>query len=142
MVVCYQRRAVETAMASFERMRQVSDTAVRHLRVRSALNPALWLSAIATPGCLTGAYWFKGVPWIRGVLVVVGLIPIVTASAIYIYFALTKPEKLQSEEYQLRHETLRLIEVKARISPIDGEAIQAIASAPLHRLTPGEDTSL
>jgi hypothetical protein len=117
----------------------MSASAVQGLRVRSALNPALWLSAITTPTCLLAARYFGDAPWVRVVLVLAALVPPLTAAAIFVYFAIRKPEKLQSEEYQLRHETLQLIQVRATIGNIDAQAIQAIAGSPLHQLPAGED---
>ena len=96
----------------FENIGQHSQTAATKLHVRSALNPLLWLTGIATPLCFTGAFTFKDSSPIFEVLIFSGLLPIVITCIGFGYFALFKPEKLQSEDYQIRHESLQLIQQK------------------------------
>ena len=84
-------------------------SAAQQLRVRSALNPMLWLTGIVSPLCLAVAYAFRDTQTISWVLIFAAIIPIVVTCLGFAYFAITKPEKLQSEEYQLRHETLQII---------------------------------
>lgn len=88
----------------------------------------LWLSAIAAPICLGAAYVFRGDPLIERALVIVGLAPIGVTCIGFIYFALTKPEKLQSEDYQLRHEALQTIQQKAGQLIVDTTSLHAITN--------------
>lgn len=96
-----------------EKFGQNSQTAARTLNVKSALNPLLWLTAIATPVCFGGAFAFKGLSPIFEILVVTGILPIVITCLGFCYFAIAKPEKLQSEDYQLRHESLLFLQQKS-----------------------------
>lgn len=100
----------------------------QRLQVRSALNPMLWLCAIATPTCLLAAYVFRDTADLRGWLVAGGLAPIVVACLGFTGFAIFRPEKLQSEEYQLRHQSLTLIEQKGSAFAVDPASIEAIAN--------------
>ena len=72
-----------------EKLGQQSLTAAGKLHVRSALNPLLWLTAISTPVCLGGAYLFQESTFLAGLLVAVGLLPIIIACFGFCYFACT-----------------------------------------------------
>lgn len=96
-----------------EKFGQNSQSAARTLNVKSALNPLLWLTAISTPVCFGGAFAFKELSPIFEVLVITGILPIVITCLGFCYFAVTKPEKLQSEDYQLRHESLLFLQQKS-----------------------------
>ena len=111
-----------------ERVGQIAQTAAEKLHVRSALNPALWLCAIATPTCLLFAYLFRDVPEVRAWLLAGGLLPIVISSFGFLGFAIFRPDKLQSEEYQLRHQSLQLIQQKSGRLALSPTSIEAIAN--------------
>jgi len=100
-------------MNLFENIGQHTQSAATKLHVRSALNPLLWLTAITTPLCFTMAFAFKNSSPIFEVLIFSGLFPMVITCIGFCYFALFKPEKLQSEDYQIRHESLQLIQQKS-----------------------------
>ena len=109
-------------------------SAAQQLRVRSALNPMLWLTGIGSPTCLTTAYAFRDIQTISLVLIIAGIVPIVVTSLGFVYFAITKPEKLQSEEYQLRHETLQIIQQKTGQLIVDPTSLAAIANPAIPAL--------
>jgi beta-lactamase regulating signal transducer with metallopeptidase domain len=111
--------------------------AAQRLRVRSALNPVLWLVGIGSPITLGAAYIFRDHPVVMGILVAVGVAPILTACAGFVYFALRKSEKLQSEDYQLRHEALQVIQERVGHGVIDVSAVTAIANPAVAALPPG-----
>lgn len=111
-----------------EKFGQYTQSAAQKLHVRSALNPMLWLSAISTPLCLTFAYVFKEIPEVRNWLLWIGLTPIGVTCLGFIGFAIFRPEKLQSEEYQIRHESLQIIQQKSGRIAIPATSIEAIAN--------------
>lgn len=113
---------------------QHSKQAAQSLRVRSALNPALWLTAIVTPTCLVSAYGFRDNVPIVVTLLIGALLPVFVACGVFVYFAVSKPEKLQSEDYQLRHESLQLIQAKTGTIAVDTTSITAIANPALPAL--------
>lgn len=90
-----------------------SQSAATKLHVRSALNPLLWLTGIATPLCFISGYALKDSSPIFEILIVAGLLPMTVTCFGFCYFAMFKPEKLQSEDYQIRHESLQLIQQKS-----------------------------
>jgi hypothetical protein len=119
-------------------MAQVAQSAAERLQVRSALNPALWLCAISAPLCLGFAYLFRDVPEVRNWLLAGGLVPIGVACLGFVCFAILRPEKLQSEEYQLRHESLQLIQQKSGRIALNPASIEAIANPRAGQLEQGE----
>ncbi len=98
----------------------------------------LWLTGIATPLCLGGALLVPGTPF-AWVLVALGALPILPACVGFAYFARKHPEKLQSEDYQLRHETLQLIQAKTGYISVDPTSIAAIANPAHAALPPGSE---
>jgi hypothetical protein len=98
---------------------------VSALNVRSALNPALWLCGIVTIPALVASPWFANVPdW----LIVIAFIPVTVASLGFIFLLLFDRDKLQSENFQIRKQSLELIEQKGDLRPIDATTIEAIAN--------------
>jgi hypothetical protein len=119
---------------------QLAASAAHRLQVRSALNPGLWLCGITTPMCFIASYIFGDDATVRNWLLVGGFLPVAVACVVFVGFAIFKPDKLQSEDYQIRHETLTLILQKGGAAPIDPATIQAIAN-PVHLAlaAPAED---
>jgi hypothetical protein len=113
---------------------QSTQKAAMRLCVRSALNPMLWLCAIVTPVCLIFAYLFKDVSEVRNWLLIVGLLPVVVTCLGFCGFAIFRPEKLQSEEYQLRHETLLIVQEKTGRITILPTPLDAIANPQAKQL--------
>lgn len=72
------------------------------LTVRSALNPALWFAGVITPTCLVGAFSFKDVEFIRNVLVFAAISPVALVAFAYLFFMFFDPDRLHSEEFQLK----------------------------------------
>jgi len=116
-----------------------SQTAAQRLNVRSALNPMLWLCGITTPVMLIAAFLFKDVELIRNLLIIIGLFPTVVTCLGFIGFAIFKPEKLQSEDYQLRHQSLQIIQQKVGILSVDTRSLEALAIPPERQLHAGEN---
>ena len=108
-------------------------TAFHRIHVRSALNPVLWLCGISSPVCLAFAYCFRSDIALRNLLVYIGIAPIVLACIAFIGFALFKVEKLQSEEYQLRHESLQIIKQQNQERGIPIDNLVAIANPMTER---------
>jgi len=102
------------------------------IKVQSALNPLLWLCAIASPICFAAAYFFIRVnapPGLSWLLVIVGITPVVITCFAFAGFAIFSPKRLQSEAYQLQHQALKLIEKSGtplKIAPVSIEAITTL----------------
>jgi hypothetical protein len=54
--------------------------------------------------------------------------PLALACWAYVYFALKKPDKLQSEEYQLRQFALTIMKKNAPLQVVDPESVARIAN--------------
>src|ERR1700674_5560253 len=100
----------------FERIAASAQSAASHLSVKSALNPMLWLVGIVSLPCFVLAYFSQQNQPLESLLLYIGTAPIVATIIGFLYFMIWDPKRLQSEEYQLRHESLELIRQKG--SPI------------------------
>ncbi|MCE5339671.1 MAG: hypothetical protein LLF92_00905 [Planctomycetaceae bacterium] len=119
----------------------MAQSAACKLHVKSALNPMLWLSAITVPLLLTFAYCFRDIKQIMFLLVIMALVPVGFTCLGFVYFALFKPEKLQSEDYQIRHESLQIIQQKSGQKIFPSATIEAIANPDRPRLISGVDNA-
>ena len=105
------------------------------LRVRSALNPILWLCGIiSAPAIISCAVIGQPPTW----LIVLAGAPIGTAIIGFLFLLLFDRDKLQSEEYQIKKLQLEIIEEKGK-PPIDVSAIdiQTLEAEPLPLLEGG-----
>lgn len=109
-------------------------SAASNLRVRSALNPMLWLCAIVSLPCFILAYLAHGIEPLATLLVCIGALPIIATIIGFLYLMVAKPEKLQSEEYQIRHEAIEVIKQKGTRAAISPSSLEAIAN-PIHAVT-------
>ena len=76
------------------------------LRVRSALNPILWLCpTVSLPLSALAAYSSEST-WLQIVFVILGGAPIFVALWAFVHFARIDPRRLQSEDYQIRERLL------------------------------------
>lgn len=88
------------------------------LRVRSAVNPALWPCAIVTMPCVLLAVRMEKPPlW----LIIVLIVPVCTFAVGFVYFMLFDPDKLQSEDYQLKKMSLELIREQEKGGAIEAD---------------------
>lgn len=82
--------------------------------VRSALNPALWLCAIvAVPSAIAGTISPSPPWWIN--FLVVG--PVGVTIFGFVYLLIFDRDKLQSEDFQIRKQTLEMFEQKGMSGP-------------------------
>lgn len=116
----------------FERVTQASQDAGVRLQVRGALNPLLWLCAICTPLTLGYAYFSSGT--IQIVLLIIGALPVVCACGAYIYWMIVSPDRLHSEDYQLRRQALQMIHEKGARVGVLASSVIAITNPNVPRL--------
>lgn len=100
------------------------------LKVRSALNPALWLCAVVAGPALAALVFGPNPPSWLGWLIAA---PVSIACIGYLYLLVYDRDKLQSEEYQIRKKTLELIEHKGMSGPMTVQAIEAIVTPDLYQ---------
>lgn len=89
--------------------------------MRSALNPVLWLCGIVTvPAMISLGFREANLPW----LVAIAIAPVAVALIGFLFLLFFDRDKLQSEEYQLRKQSLELIQEKG--DPIAIDAMTAV----------------
>lgn len=112
---------------SLSRLAQLAENSIAQLSVRSALNSTLWLSGVTVPfGLLGTVLTVAPVQWFMVALMMIGP---TTSVAGFAYFALTDPDKLRSETYELRKTALSLIEEKGVPIPLEATSVEAITNS-------------
>lgn len=112
-------------MAIREALRQKISDAAEKVRVRSALNPILWLCAIVTP---PGLYVVSQQSDVSLWVILVVCVPVGTAAFGFLFLLFFDRDKLQSEDYQLRMRSLDLIQEKGEAFPIAPTSLEAISN--------------
>jgi hypothetical protein len=120
--------AAEIALSIFGSAR----TAMARLRVKSALNPMLWLCGIVTPAGLLASYASWGHEPLATIAAWLGVAPVAATIVGFLYFMIAGPQRLQSEEYQLRHEALELIREKGSSFEVKPSSVDSIANPVIH----------
>jgi hypothetical protein len=95
------------------------------VRVRTAVNPLLWLVGLTMPFSVVAAVFVDSQPLKLTFLGFAG-ISIVSTLVAYFIFVFRDPDRLQSEEYQLRQRELRMIYRHGRRPDIFDEKNQAV----------------
>lgn len=124
-----------------ERLSNSTRGAAQRLQVRSAMNPLLWLSGIVTPVALAFAYVFRDDTFAKVWLLCAGCAPPMVACGMFVYFALARPSKLQSEDYQIREHALELIRNKVVSFEVGEASLDAIAGLRPRLLPEAGETS-
>lgn len=115
--------------------RSAHDAAVR-LHVRSALNPILWLCGIVTPAAFVASYLLPNP--VQLIAMGIGSLPVLCACGAYIYLMIVDPNRLHSEDYQLRRQALEMIHEKGSKIGVLASSVIAITNPGTHEL-PGEN---
>jgi hypothetical protein len=123
----------------YGRFGNLAQLAAQKLHVKSALNPILWLCGISTSTCFVFAYLFHGTKAVLYLLISAGILPIVIACLTYVGFAIFKPDKLQSEEYQLRVKSLQLIQQKGGKIKLPPTSLELITNPFMNKNNTRED---
>lgn len=87
------------------------------VHVRNVLNPFLW-SFVWSIVFLSFAVVFREDPPAKWVLLCSALLPMIVTMIIGCFFAVTKPERLQSEEYRLRQRALQILYKKGSVTEV------------------------
>ncbi len=123
-------------MSIEEKISQRAVDAGSRLRVKSALNPILWLCGIITIPCVSAIAYINPPPPVW--LVILAFIPVVSAAMGFLFLLVVDRDKLQSEDYQIRKQSLELIQEKGESLPISSTSIQAITN-PIYDSLPSFD---
>lgn len=132
---------------SLERIKQLlnrfwqhAQIATSRFRIENSLSPILFGSIWFTLPCLLISTLFKDSPKIQTCIITVALSLPVSAFIGFIYFMLRNPTKLQSEEYQIRHEALIMLQQKTGSGlSVSETSLIAIANPSLKELPPPQE---
>ncbi|HEU0081041.1 MAG TPA: hypothetical protein VFQ72_03385 [Candidatus Paceibacterota bacterium] len=108
--------------------------AINKVSVKSAVNAALWLCGLISVPSF-GAAIFCIELWLKIVFLAIGLIPVILSIVAYLYFMLTKPEYLRSEEFQIKKHFIDALGDKDHTLDKNAELLAGIAN-PLLLNTP------
>jgi len=112
-------------MADISRFASRAINAASELHVKSALNPALWFCAVVSVPSLIAGALLPDHPWW---LIVIAFIPIFVTAFGFMFLLLFDRDRLQSENYQIRKQSLELIEQKGDFGPVYASTVEAIAN--------------
>jgi ABC-type bacteriocin/lantibiotic exporter with double-glycine peptidase domain len=107
--------------------------------VRTAINPLLWLVGLTTPIAFILVAVISD-QMIRLALLVFAAIPVLVTLVAYVIFMFRDPDRLQSEEYRIRQQALRILYKtggNTEIVDVANQVIRVEASSP--RSGSGED---
>lgn len=107
---------------------------VSKLRVRSALNPALWFCGITLPAVLFSLPLLPPDPPVW--MIVLIFVPVCTVAIGFFFLLFFDRDKLQSEDYQLQKRSMELIYQKGE-TPMDGQLVEAVANPEIKMLQNG-----
>jgi len=107
-----------------------AQTAAGRLVVRSALNPLLWFCGVISLPFLYAAIQVRDDRQLMWVLLAVSIGPILLTCIAGGYFALVKPDKLQSEDYQLRQQSIQMLQGREGTQVIEAMTVIANPAAP------------
>lgn len=127
----------ERAAQIIDRVTRSASEAMVKLRVRSALNPLLWLSGLISVPSIVACIYSTGA--LQVFFAALSALPPVAACIAFAYLLLKDPDKLQSEEYQIQKRVLDIIEEKGGTVPLLATSLEAIANPTLPRLGPGAE---
>jgi hypothetical protein len=93
---------------NFERMAQFGFSRLERIRVRSALNPIIWLAVSVPIISWAAAFVFRDQFLFACTFIAMGGLPIIVAVLAYVILLFRSPDRLQSEEYLLHLREINL----------------------------------
>lgn len=82
------------------------------LTVNSAIKPLLVACLFLIPFFLIGAFYFKDNIILCIILFIMAIIFSISLLVSYFYLLIKMPEKLQSEDYQIKHQAMKIYEMQ------------------------------
>lgn len=81
---------------------------VERVKTNSALNPLLWISATVTPSFLAACV-FAPNTFLQYAFGCISLVPLLATVIAYAHFAIKDPDRLHSEDFQLRRSAIEIM---------------------------------
>lgn len=79
------------------------------VKVRNVLNPLLWMMALVFPTSALAVYLLRDHAIFPAVFAALAAAPVLVSLLAYLILIFRDPDRLQSEEYQLRHHALQIL---------------------------------
>lgn len=95
-------------MKRLDRLVQKGLTRIETVKVRTAVNPLLWLTGLTLPICLALMLSLDDRS-IRLGLLALAAIPVLASVVAYFVLLFRDPDRLQSEEYRIRQRALQIL---------------------------------
>ena len=111
----------------FHRLTGLAESAIGSLKVRSALNPVLWLALITIPFGFAAAMISDSVA-VKVVGLVIAAVPVFLFGLGFVYLMCKSPDKLRSEEFELKRMALSMIQEKGGPIVIGQVSVEAITN--------------
>ncbi|MCA3565460.1 MAG: hypothetical protein IOC90_12080 [Methylocystis sp.] len=102
------------------------------VKVDNALNPLLWLTAVVTPVSAVLAA-FVANPALATAFLFLAAIPVALVALAYFLFLFRDPDRLQSEEYQLKQQQIELFQ-KGQETPIIIDDTEGVSKSQAQRV--------
>jgi hypothetical protein len=102
------------------------------VKVDNALNPLLWLTAVVTPVSAVLAA-FVANPALATAFLLLAAIPVALVALAYFLFLFRDPDRLQSEEYQLKQQQIELFQ-KGQETPIIIDDSEGVSKSQAQRV--------
>jgi hypothetical protein len=111
----------------------------RGYRVKNAFNPLIWILGVFCSPILVAIIW-KGSMNTLIIVFVIIIISLLVAVIIfsYLYLLFKDPDRLQSEDYQIRNRAFDLIENKGENRAIDADTVVSITNPDLPQIAYSE----
>ena len=91
-------------------------SSIAGVKQHSIMNPLLWmLGVVGILGAIT-AFQFREYPWVAAMCLAPFFIVSLVGLGIFVYLAIKNPDKLRSEEYQIKRDMLEYCE-RTNIAP-------------------------
>lgn len=115
---------------------RMGSSILAQVKVTSAMNPILWLCGLSALFFLPSAYVFKEVGWIPYALIIAILALFGIAGLAYVGFAICSPDRLQSEEFQIKNISYKLYEQGKIPEGIDADSLVGVPAPIINELSP------
>lgn len=79
------------------------------VKVRNVLNPLLWMMALVFPTSALAVHLLRDHAIFAAVFAALAAAPVLVSLLAYLILIFRDPDRLQSEEYQLRHHALQIL---------------------------------
>jgi hypothetical protein len=109
----------------FENLHELTSGAIKELKVKSALNPILWMIGITSLPFIVACF-LSTILFLKIFFAIMSAVPVFVGCVIFVYFALKQPEKLQSEEFQVRNQALSFIKEKTPTVVFHPDSIERV----------------